>query len=362
MTTPKNIQFQKKYVHRETSDVWKKLKYFSKINLNTAIKQPTNERYRMTTPETMNATTGGLYRMSDADLEQEFSAPLANEGGTPRPGMDDEEANAIQHAARQAMWAFSQAAKQSASALKRRRSPTNSRTFYRMVASRQVQCALNELQRRIETNPAIMSQSDFQLLKQSIANYRIRLIVHDSEKYEDLKTLREQTKIDEQAAELATHRAFVDKTCDDETYMNAKDKYLDLKAWGSELAKEIERIKPKNPPHPNLLFTSSPTNSASASANDKKQQLALPADALPGVASQHAQISPATGAHLRNILKPETIRRTFISLSTLTNSIRNDVVEFLMDECRHKDRHEVVKQIKECCIAAAAAASKQKKH
>ena len=309
----------------------------------------------MTTTETMNATTGGLPRLDDEDYEQEFSAPPELATGTPRPGMNEEEADAVQEAAIRAMWAFSQAAKQSASALKRRRSP-KSRTFYRMAASRQVQGALNELQRRIETNPAIMSKADFQLLMQAIANYRIRLIVHDSEKYEDLKKLREQTKIDEQAAELATHRAFVDKTCSDETYMNAKDKYLDLKAWGCELAKEIERIKPKNP-YPNLLFTSSPTNSA----NDNKQQLALPADALPGVASQHAQISPATGAHLRNILKPETIRRTFISLSALTNSIRNDVVEFLMDECRHKDRHEVVKQIKECCIAAAAA-SKQKKH
>ena len=307
--------------------------------------------------QTINATTGGLPRLDDEDYEQEFSAPPELATGTPRPGMNEEEANAVQEAAIRAMWAFSQAAKQSASALKRRRTP-KSRTFYRMAASRQVQGALNELQRRIETNPAIMSKADFQLLMQAIANYRIRLIVHDSEKYEDLKKLREQTKIDEQAAELATHRAFVDKTCSDETYMNAKDKYLDLKAWGIELAKEIERIKPKNP-YPNLLFTSSPTNSASASAIDNKQQLALPADALPGVASQHAQISPATGAHLRNILKPETIRRTFISLSALTNSIRNDVVQFLTDECRHKDRHEVVKQIKECCIAAAA---KQKKH
>ena len=310
----------------------------------------------MTTTQTMNATTGGLPRLDDEHYEQEFSAPPELATGTPRPGMNEEEADAVQEAAIRAMWAFSQAAKQSASALKRRRSP-KSRTFYRMAASRQVQGALNELQRRIETNPAIMSKADFQLLMQAIANYRIRLIVHDSEKYEDLKKLREQTKIDEQAAELATHRAFVDKTCSDETYMNAKDKYLDLKAWGIELAKEIERIKPKNP-YPNLLFTSSPTNSA----NDNKQQLALPADALPGVASQHAQISPATGAHLRNILNPETIRRTFISLSALTNSIRNDVVQFLTDECRHKDRHEVVKQIKECCIATAAAASKQKKH
>lgn len=322
------------------------MKYFSNINLITAIKQPTNERYRMTTTETMNATTGGLPRLDDQDYEQEFSAPLANEGGTPRPGMNEEEANAVQEAAIRAMWAFSQAAKQSASALKRRRSP-KSRTFYRMAASRQVQGALNELQRRIETNPAIMSKADFQLLMQGIGNFRIKLIVHDSKTHDELKQMQAQIKIDEQAAELATHRAFIDKTCSDETYIDSKDKYLDLKAWGCELAKEIKRTTPK--------FSYS--NMGGGLFRNDVNQPSPPAE----VPSQHAQISPATGAHLRNILNPETIRRTFISLSALTNSIRNDVVQFLTDECRHKDRHEVVKQIKECCIATAAA-SKQKKH
>lgn len=299
------------------------------------------------TTETMNATTGGLPRMSDADFEQEFSVPLAT--GTPRPGMNEEEADAVQEAARRAMWAFSQAAKQSASALKRRRSP-KSRTFYRMAASKQVILAFCALQKKIEKNPEIMSQADFQLLMQGIGNFRIKLIVHDSKTHDELKQMRAQIKIEEKAAELATQKEFADKSGSDEAYINAKDKYLDLKAWGEVLESEIWRTRPK------FSYFNMPKPPAPPSATGKAAAAPPPAE----VPSQHAQIAPASGRYLVNILKPETIRRTFISLSTLTNSIRNDVVQFLMDDCRHKDRHEVIKQIKECCIAAAAA--KQKKH
>jgi hypothetical protein len=294
------------------------------------------------TTELMNATTGGLPRLDDEHYEQEYSTPTMT--GTPRPGMDLEDTTARQDAAFKAIWTFSQAAKASASAFKRRRSP-NSRTFYRMAASKQVILAFYALQDKIEKNPEVMSQADFQILKQAIGNFRIRLVVHDSKTHDELNQMQAQTKIDEQAAELATQKEFADKSGSDEAYINAKDKYLDLKAWSCELAKEIRRTAPK--------FSYS--NIGGGLFRHDLNKPPAPAE----VPSQHAQIALASGTYLRNILKPETIRRTFISLSTLTNSIRNDVVEFLTDECRHKDRHEVVKQIKECCIAAAA---KQKKH
>jgi hypothetical protein len=296
------------------------------------------------TTELMNATTGGLPRLDDEHYEQEFSAPPELATGTPRPGMNEEEADAVQDAARRAMWTFSQAAKASASAFKRRRSP-NSRTFYRMAASKQVILAFCALQDKIEKTPEIMSKADFQLLIQGISNFRIRLVVHDSKTHDELNQMQAQTKIDEQAAELDTQKEFANKSGSDEAYINAKDKYLDLKAWSCELAKEIRRTAPK--------FSYS--NIGGGLFRHDLNKPPAPAE----VPSQHAQIALSSGTYLRNILKPETIRRTFISLSTLTNSIRNDVVEFLTDECRHKDRHEVVKQIKECCIAAAA---KQKKH
>lgn len=304
-----------------------------------------------TTTDAMNTTTGGLPRLDDEDYEQEFSSPLPELAtGTPRPGMNEEEADAVQEAARRAMWAFSQAAKQSASALKRRRSP-KSRTFYRMAASKQVILAFCALQKKIEKTPEIMSQADFQLLMQGIGNFRIKLIVHDSKTHDELKQMRAQIKIEEKAAELATQKEFADKSGSDEAYINAKDKYLDLKAWGEVLESEIWRTRPK------FSLPKPPAPPAPPSATGKAAAAAPPPAEVP---SQHAQIAPASGRYLVNILKPETIRRTFISLSTLTNSIRNDVVQFLMDDCRHKDRHEVIKQIKECCIAAAAA--KQKKH
>jgi hypothetical protein len=214
-----------------------------------------------------------------------------------------------------------------------------------MAASKQVILAFCALQDKIEKTPEIMSKADFQLLIQGISNFRIKLVVHDSKTHDELKQLHAQIKIEEEAAELATQKEFADKSGSDEAYINAKDKYLDLKAWSCELAKEIRRTAPK--------FSYS--NIGGGLFRHDLNKPPAPAE----VPSQHAQIALASGTYLRNILKPETIRRTFISLSTLTNSIRNDVVEFLTDECRHKDRHEVVKQIKECCIAAAA---KQKKH
>jgi hypothetical protein len=292
---------------------------------------------------------GGLPRLDDEDYEQEFSAPPELTTGTPRPGMNEEEANAIQEAARRAMWAFSQAAKQSASALKRRRSP-KSRTFYRMAASKQVLLAFCALQDKIEKNPEIMSKADFQLLVQGISNFRIKLIVHDSKTHDELKQMQAQINNEEQAAELATQKEFADKSGSDEAYINAKDKYLDLKAWGEVLKKEIMRTAPK------LSYFNMGGGLFRHNANQQPPPAEVP--------SQHAQIAPASGTYLRNILKPQTIRRTFISLSTLTNSIRTDVVEFLTDECRHKDRHEVIKQIKEACIQQQAAARKlkQKQH
>jgi hypothetical protein len=177
--------------------------------------------------------------------------------------------------------------------------------------------------------------------------------VHDSKTHDELKQLHAQIKIEEKAAELATQKEFADKSGSDEAYINAKDKYLDLNSWGEVLENEIRRTAPKF-----SYFNMGGGLFRHANQQQQQQKDTPPPAEVP---SQHAQISPASGTYLRNILKPETIRRTFISLSTLTNSIRKDVVQFLMDECRHKDRHEVVKQIKECCIAAAAAA-KQKKH
>ena len=282
--------------------------------------------------------------MSDDEFEQEYQEQTPTTmTGTPRPGMDPEDATTRQDAAFKAILTFSQAAKASAAALKRRRSP-KSRTYYRMAASKQVKLAFDALQKQIEQTPELMSQADFQLLKQAIGNFRIRLIVHDSNTFDEVKEMHALNTWHIAAAEHAAEKEFEDKSGSDEAYINAKNRYLDLKAWGDELAKEIRRIEPK-------------VKYASVGGGLFRHDLNKPTEP-PGVPSQPAEISPASGTYLRNILKPETIRRKFISLSTLTNSIRNDVVQFLTDECRHKDRHEVVKQIKECCIAAA----KQKKH
>lgn len=300
-----------------------KLKYFSKFKLITATKQTTNNRTKRMTTIT--------------DEEYEYDATFAafsgsGSGATPRPGMDAAER---QHAAaKQAMLSFSQVAKHAAAATKRRRSP-KTRTDYWMM-NKHVIRAFNDLESQMKQHPAIMTQSDFNLLKQAISNLRVKLIVHDNISFHELEQLRDKTKQEEEQAEKATRDAFMDKTPgNDQQYFDAKDRYLDLKAWREQIQKELIRVDLRNN-HARLM--------------KGEQPLQVP--------SQHAHIAHATGALLRNILTPETIRRTFISLQMLTQKIRDELVMFLIGADRHKDRHEVIKQIKESCLARAAA----KKH
>jgi hypothetical protein len=49
-----------------------------------------------------------------------------------------------------------------------------------------------------------------------------------------------------------------------------------------------------------------------------------PSEPLPP--TQHACIDPAQAAQLNGILKPETLRRTFMSINALMNEIQNDIV------------------------------------
>jgi hypothetical protein len=292
----------------------------------------------VTDTNTDTDTIGGLSRMTDDEFEHEFSSSF----GTPRPGAD---ATATATATT-AVWSFSQAAKHAAAATKRRRSP-KARTYYCMAASRQVKRAFDDLEKQIEKTPELMSNDDFQLLKQGIGNFRVRLNVNDGLTYNELRQLRIDVSQQEQAAELATHNAFMDKTKTpdgEQIYLDAKERYLDLKQWSEVLAKEIRVCQPK-PKYTNIgngLYRHDLSNQPGSET---------PA----GVPSQHAQIAPSSAKALYNILAPETIRRTFISMSSLTDQIRKDVEVFLKENHRRKDRAEVVKQIKESCIAKAVA-------
>jgi hypothetical protein len=289
----------------------------------------------MTTTTTITAS-GLPTRMTDEDYETEFSTTIT--AGTPRPGMNAEDTAELQLEADKARWAFSQAAKQAAVLMKRRRSPKSS-TAYRMSASARVQRAFNALEKTNE-----MSAADFKLLKEAFGDYRVKLQVHDSKTLDELRRMQAAIKEQEEAAELATQATFKDKEADAQAYIDAKDKYLDLKAWNAELTKEIRTLEPK-PKYANMgggLFRNTPN------ANEP-----------PGVPSQHAQITQASAGRLRTVLTPETIRRTFISHKSLTVKISEEVTSFLTDYHRILDRAEVVKQIKSY-IMAAKAASKNK--
>ena len=287
--------------------------------------------------------------MSEDDFEHEFSSSSDSVivvVGTPRPGTDDAANEVAADAATAAVWSFSQAAKHAAVATKRRRSP-KARTYYFMAASRQVKAAFDELEKQIKQTPELMSNDDFKLLKQGISNFRVKLNVHDGITFNELRQLRIDVSQQEQAAELATHNAFMDraKTPEGEqVYLDTKERYLDIKQWSDALAKEVAACRPK-PKYTNIgngLFRHDLSNQPGSET---------PA----GVPSQHAQIAPSSAKALYNILTPPTIRRTFISMSSLTDQIRKDVVDFLKDNHRRKDRAEVVKQIKEACMTNAAA-------
>lgn len=321
------------------------MKYFSTLHQNTAIKQETyiqTEPRMTTTITTMNtaaaAIGGGLSRMSDDDeYEQMFAA---GEGGTPRPGMDSAELTERQDAANKAILSFSQVAKHAAAVSKHRRSP-KARTDYWMM-NKHVIRAFNDLESQIKQNPALMSQSDFNLLKQAISNFRVKLIVNHSMTFHKLKTHYAETKSREKEAEKDLQEAFADKTLDPVLYLDAKETFEDLKSWAAELTKEINRIDPRN-------------------RYDRVMKGEITTEEFFGVPSQHAKISHGSGVLLRNILTPETIRRPFISLEMLTKKIRDELVMFLIGSNRHKDRHEVIKQIKESCLEIAVAKKNARK-
>jgi hypothetical protein len=296
-----------------------------------------NQNTRAMTTDNFSLSLGNdMSRMTDND--NEYEQEYANDSiGTPRP--NNRGINPDVTVATAYQWSFSQSAKHAAAALKRRRSP-HARTYYCMAASQQVKKAFDTLQQQIENKPELMSQADFQLLKQAISKFRVKLNVHDSKTFQELRELRIDISQQEEAAELATHDAFIDKTPgNDQIYIDAKDRYLDLKQWNAELAKEIRRLEPKVK-YNNVgggLFKYDFTQTEP-----------------PGVPSQHTHITKSSSHTLRNILTPETIRRTFISLSAVTNKIRHEVAAFLTDDDRRKDRAEVVKQIKEAYASAAA--------
>jgi hypothetical protein len=262
---------------------------------------------------------------------------------TPRPGTSDEETAIASDATAFAIqqWRFSQSAKQHATEMKRRRS-MNSRTFYRMSASSRVKHAFDALEKRSQEQ-RIMSEQDFKLLKQAIGNFRVRLDVHDSKTLAELKQLRAETQIQEEAAALETSNAFLEKNDggDDTKYLYMKEIYRDLKNWREVLSNEIFTLEPK------------PKFNYSNIGGGLFKHVTAAADP-PGVPSQHAQIAHTSGIALRNILTPETIRRKFISLKALTQKISEEVAAFLTEEHRTDDRAEVVKQIKESCKKALA--------
>ena len=281
---------------------------------------------------------GGIGRMSDNEYDTEYQ-----EYGTPRPttssskttGRDDDDDhhsdNTNTDTETKIVWSFSQAAARYAAENKRRIS-AKTRSDYRMGANSRVNRAFQELETKLErqqTSPT-MTTSDFKLLKQAIENFRVRIIVHDSTTLAKLKEELAETTTELDSIEAAL--ISIAPTTNIEAYAAAytellqtyKDKEYDLTDWSTALSSEIRRIEP--------------------SKYIKETAAVVP--------SQHVQIDRASGRTLRNILTPQTIRRKFISLHKLTQTIRIELLQFLLEDSRSNDRAEVVRQIKQSCLAA----------
>lgn len=272
-------------------------------------------------------------RMDDAEYEDRHSIVVV---GTPRPGTSDDDNQAAAYAAASAkaihIWSFSQAAKQHAADVKRRRSPM-SRTIYRMGANTRVKRALELLKKKLDDAIIVhqltprITEEEFNMLKQGIENFRVKIIVDDSVTMDELREMRQKNSIEMEKASFETQTAFTQHHdyCHP-SYIDAKERHGDLMMWNSVLSEEIRR-----------------------------NQQTFPT----GVPSQHAQISPNdTGLALRNILSASTIRRKFISINSLTAAIRQELVTFLSDDARANDRDEVVNQIKACILAKKQKSSK----
>lgn len=260
--------------------------------------------------------------MSDSEYDNTY--------GTPRPSSSSDSAAAKEDAQMATAFVvefglrFTQAANASAAANKRRLSP-KSRTFYNVAGSAEVKRALDNLEtenNKIPDESRRIPNADIQLLRDAIQKCRLRLIVYDSQSRDELKNITfVQAKATEVEAEREMNAALSSSRTDVDGYLNAKDRHQDAKLWRMDVSNEITRTEPKY---------------------NRQNGTIDP----PGVPSQHAQIPAAIGVFLRNILSPETIRRRFISLEKLTKQIRNEVKEFLSEPNRHKDRIEVINQIK----------------
>ena len=283
-----------------------------------------------TTGQQINtATTGGLSRMDDAEYEETFSLEHADAAaaGTPRPGTSDADIETAIKGKNLAVWSFSQAAKQHAADVKRRRSP-KSRTVYRMGANTLVKNAIQHLKKKLDETLEVhqstphLSEQDFNILKQGIENFRVKIIMDDSITLEELARMREANRAELTKMQFELQTTYGQYSMCDPIYIQAKNKNADLLGWDNALTAEIIRVRQTKGATP----------------------------------SQHAQISPNdSGVALSNILDLHTIHSKFTSLHSLTKQIRQELIVFLTSDTRVSDRVEVVKQIKEACIAARAA-------
>jgi len=267
--------------------------------------------------------------MDDAEYEETFSLveyydAAAAAAGTPRPGTSEDDIETAIKKKELAIWSFSQAAKQHAADVKRRRSP-KSRTVYRMGANTLVKNAIQHLKKKLDETREVhqltpyLSEDDFKLLKQGIENFRVNIVMDDSITFEELAQMRNANR-----TELTKTQIELQAACG-QSYLEAKSKNAELLGWDTALTAEIIRVRQTKGTTP----------------------------------SQHAQISPNAGAALRNILTPHTIRSKFTSLHNLTKQVRQELIAFLTSDARANDRVEVVNQIKEACIAARKKAKEQ---
>ena len=312
----------------------KKLKCFFTSHPNTAdYTTITTTHTTMATNSTQGINTSfGLSRMSEDEYQREFNtSEEGGEGITPRPGSSKTDNAAAARAASRAILNFSQLAAETAAANKRR---TAARTDYRMAANKAIGRGLKLLETRLQlqrnsamsaTVEAVMSDADFNMLKCAIEQFSVRIVVHDSLTLEQLKQAHSK-------CQLEATQEFLQKKQPQEAaiYQNPEtDEQRDLAEWNTTLSTEITRMTVQNETVP----------------------------------SQHAQISRSSGIILQNILSPETIRRKFVSLNALTQTIRRELLAFLTNDSRAKDRAIVVQQIKHSyAVASVANAARKKRH
>ena len=172
-----------------------------------------------------------------------------------------------------------------------------------------------------------MSQNDTALLTQALKCCRVQIDVSTALGPKIVQSLYDDAILSEQRANAELVNADVALAANSishEMHQVCTIRHKLALQWKTDLASEVSRVR---------------------NCGVRRVELQWP--------TQHARLAASSRHILRNVLSPETLNRTFISLAALSKQVTAEVAEFIETTSRDGDRKLVVQQIKHALAAAA---------